>query len=88
LFATDRPARYTRAKSSDRVSLPRDRSTRLRRQPLATLVAPALEHSPTSARAHALPKTVRLLALALVRLICPLHVPSLITKVERTDGLS
>jgi len=79
LFATDRPARYTRAKSSDRESRPVDRFTRgLGRETFATLVAPALEHGPARASAHALTEPVHLLAVAFVRLIGPLHVPSIL----------
>jgi hypothetical protein len=77
LLATLRPARYTRAKSSERVSRPRGRSTLLRRQTLAALEAPALQNRPPRACAHAHQEAVGLLALSLVRLIRPFHVPSL-----------
>jgi hypothetical protein len=49
----------------------------LRRQSLATLQAPTLEHGPSSPCAHAHPESVSLCALALVRLVSPFHIPSL-----------
>jgi len=49
----------------------------LRGKTLTTLVAAALEHGPSSLSGHAGPKAVGLAALALVRLIGPLHVSSL-----------
>jgi hypothetical protein len=58
----------------------------LRRQTLATLVAPTLQHCPARLRAHADPEPMRLLALAFVRLIRPLHVPSLIAPPSRPSG--
>ena len=58
-------------------------SRRLRRQTLATLVAPALEHSPSRARAHPDPEPMSLLALALVRLVRPLHYSSLAARASR-----
>ena len=58
----------------------------LRRQTLAALVATTLQYRSPGPSAHADPEPMRLLALAFVRLIRPLHVPSLIAPPSRPSG--